>query len=528
MFNLKKLFNFSKAKPQEFIAPKGKYSAESIGDSYNWWWNSFFSGSKHGTYGTNSNYSGIYGIDYVTLRTRSYQQSIENMYAGQVITRLQTNVVNTGLKLDACPDRELIKLSDEEYKKWKKKTESLYAAWCEDLSVDWHRSRNMGQLEMAGYTNSIHEGDCLVILRYDRKTFLPSIELIPGRYIGSISLYAPETGNRIIHGTEFDDNNRPVAYWIWTLDPVTNAVTPKRVLRYGSRTKRLMSFMVYGQTVDLGKVRGTPLLTRILEALANINDYTAFELDAAKINSMLAMFLEKNQDRPGSVPFSGITRKNPNDVSNDACAPDAIAKTYMKSGMIINELAYGEKPVSHDTKRPNVNFGAFVDKILAAMSASLEIPPEILSLQFQSNYSASRQAVVEFQAYIAKARKQFANQFNQNIYNAWLTGMVLKGKIEAPGYIEAIMSEDIFIKNAWQKANFVGVIKQNVDMLKEVNAYKTYVEEGFMSRSTAAMLLNGLEYEAVIEQLKEENEALQEAKQPFEQGKVSTNTFIEE
>lgn len=498
---------------------------QGLENSYMGWWKQW-SGAKHGSqYGPTTSYRGPYGFDYYTLRVRSEQQSVENMYAGQVLGRLQTNIINTGLMLEAVPDRQMLNFADENYSKWCKQTQAYFKMWSNDLSVDWRKIRNLGQLQIAAFQNAILDGDCLTILRFDRQTGLPQIELVPGCLVQSYDLCTKD-GNRIVQGVEFDSSNRVVAYWIVTLDE-QNIPTPKRILRYGPKTGRLMAFMTYAEQMPLGKVRGTPLLSRILSALDQIADYTGFELDAAKINSMLAMFVEKNQDRPGSNPFGGITSRATSQ-EEAASLVNSMARVHMKGGMIIGEMAYGEKPVSFKTDRPNVNFGNFLEKVIEQMAACLEIPPEILALKFTSSYSASRQAIVEFNMYIEKARTLFSQQFNQNIYNEWLKGMVIMGRVQAPGYLEAINAKDIFTKNAWQSANWLGVIKQNVDILKEANAYEKYIDLGLITRTQAALEITGTDFNQVVEEQARENEALAKARQPLQVGDVSTQNNLSE
>ena len=66
----------------------------------------------------------------------------------------------------------------------------------------------------------------------------------------------------------------------------------------------------------------------------------------------------------------------------------------MGNGSVV-DLNPGEKAVSVTPGRPNANFEGFVDSICKQIGAALEIPKELLVKQFNSNYSASRAALLE-------------------------------------------------------------------------------------------------------------------------------------
>ena len=185
-------------------------------------------------------------------------------------------------------------------------------------------------------------------------------------------------------------------------------------------------------------------------------------------------------------------------------------------GMIMQELQTGEEPVSYDTRRPNVNFGTFEAAIINAIAWANEIPPEVLTLAFQNNYSASRGAVNEFKMYLERIRTGFGEEFIDPIYQEYLVSEVLIGSVDMPGFLDARRNPSLwYIYGAWVSADWSGAIKPNVDLLKEVRAYKELLDAGLITRERATRELTGMKFSKSVQQLIRENQQLAEAVQPL-------------
>jgi capsid protein len=258
-------------------------------------------------------------------------------------------------------------------------------------------------------------------------------------------------------------------------------------------------------------------MSSVLEPLQQLALYTDYELDAAKINATLAMVIRNTKGEAPSMPFGGINIDQ--QTLDDAAGCNTMqykALTDMPPGMIAQVLQHGEEVVAHNTSRPNVNFGGFVDKIKSNIAATLELPPEFVDLQYQNNFSASRQAGIDLGVYIDKERSLFSTQFNSIIYSEWLTNAVLSDIVTANGYLESLTNGNFFVKNAWQQAEFIGSIRQSVDILKEARAYKLFADEGFMSREEITSRVGGGDFNVNMTKLRDENEKLANSNEPLQ------------
>ena len=173
----------------------------------------------------------------------------------------------------------------------------------------------------------------------------------------------------------------------------------------------------------------------------------------------------------------------------------------------MSNLASGEDVHSFDTSRPNVNFGRFYEVVSKAMSSALGIPPECLFLEFNSNYSASRQAKLEFEDFAKKELAIFTDKFERPIFEDWLDGMILSGRIEAPGYIQALADESKFdVLGAWRACSWRGLPKSNVDGLKQAKELEILSAHGWMTDDQITDEYFDGDYYANLRAMSQENE----------------------
>lgn len=482
---------------------------------------SLFDGEKFpGGFANNYGYGFEY-VDYWELRNKSVQLFTENLYASGLINRLVTNIINTGLSLEATPSADILGIDDDQLEDWSEKTESLFRIWGNNKDlVDWKKQNTMGELQALAKKTAYISGDCLVMIRQSSTTGLPVIELIDGRFVRNpldqkLKKAATDRGNRIIHGVELDKNGRHVAFYVTYT--ANEKVEYRRIPANGPKSGRKIAWLLYGSKRLLDDVRGMPLLGLVAQSLKEIDRYRDSEQRAAVVNSMLAMFVTKNSDKPGTRPLSGgAVRKDTETVTDGDGTTREFSVDKWLPGMSIDELQQGEEPVSFDTKRPSTAFNVFEDAIISAIAWGNEIPPEVLKLSFTSNFSSSRQANSEFKMFLDKDRSLFASNFCKPIYQNWLISMVLTNRIEAEKFLQSwrdVSRFDIF--GAWIDSDWSGAIKPHVDPLKETNAYKIKDEQGYSTKARSTRELSGMKFSRNVKQLKKENQLLADAQQPL-------------
>lgn len=447
------------------------------------------------------------------LRQRSRDLFMNAPLARSAIQTSRTNIVGSGLKLKTRIDAEFLGLTEEQAAEWKQNTEREFALWAESLHCDACSTNNFYELQQLAQTSWLMSGDCFVVLKYIKdKPFLPynlRVHIIEADRVcnsdsfNEIEMINHKNNNKVYSGIEVDKNGAVVAYWICNQYPgyiLSNE--PKewtRVEAYGAKTGR-PNVLHLMDTERPEQRRGVPFLAPVIETLKQLTRYTEAELMASVISGMFTVFIKTQ---------SGDTSENPigNMIPEEDKIQDLDEKEYELGNGAINVLAPGEEIETANPGRPNSAFDGFVNALSKYIGAALEIPQELLQKSFNSNYSASRAALMEAWKMFKMRRTWLANDFCQPIYECWLEEAVAKGRIKAPGFFK-----DPLIKKMWCRAEWNGPAQGQLDPLKEVNAAAKRVENGFSTREKETLELTGGDFDRNIKQIKSENNMMKGVK----------------
>lgn len=303
--------------------------------------NAYFDGDKFlGGFGPTQ----LFTADYWTLRERSSQLFTDNLYARGLIRRLVTNEINTGLTPESAPDEALVGQTVDALNVWTESTETRWSIWGKHAEqCDFKHAMTFGALQRMARLEALVAGDVLVVLRINPATRLPMVQLIKGAKVrsplsddGRIA-----RGNYVVHGVEHNVAGRVVAYWI-----VQDDNTLRRIPAKAPRSGRLMAWLVFGTDKRLDDVRGQPLLSLVLQSLKEIDRYRDSTQRKAVINSMVAMFIKKTEDKPGTRPVTAAAMRRGSAVVADADGPPRQFNTAAAiPGVVMEELQQGEEPV---------------------------------------------------------------------------------------------------------------------------------------------------------------------------------------
>src|SRR6478735_67164 len=451
-------------------------------------------------YETGDKYWGGFGSteltipDYWTLRARSGQLFEKNLFARGIVRRLVTNEIVTGLQVESIPNEALLKIEEDSLADWAEDVENRFALWGEDpFLCDSTEQATFGALQAQARLEALVAGDVLVTLQAAPGTRIPRIRLIRGDAVRTPVLgdWAPGTGNRVEHGVELDAQGRHVAFWVQQRDG-----SSQRLPAWGPKSRRRLAWLVYGTDRRAGEVRGRPLLSLILQSLSELDRYRDAELRKAYLNSILSIWVEKAEAGVGSraIGNSGLGPQLAEDgVSVVQAGPTREFKSAeFIPGLVIEELAPGEKIHAHNAYQAVAGYGDFEAAITQGMSWALEIPPEILRLSFDKSFAASRAAEINFSMYVEKARTNFGEQFCTPIYVEWLLAETLMGNVLAPGLLESWRNPAQYVTfGAFTASDWTGAIKPSVDPGKQAGAIQTLLEMGLTTYARAAREING-------------------------------------
>lgn len=424
-----------------------------------------------------------------TLRARSRDLFMGAPLATGAIKTVRTNVIGSGLMLNAQIDAKFLGLTEDEAREWEENTEREWRLWAETVDCDAERKQTFYQLQSLTLMSAIMSGDVFVTLPIIKRP--GSVYDLRVGLIEADRVCNPRdipTDANILGGVEVDKYGAPIAYWISKFNPEShprwNQHTIndwKRVPAFGAKTGRRNVMQVMADVERPAQRRGVPMLAPVVEALKQLARYSEAELMAAVVSGMFTVFIKSDTPNEPLQPMFDPAKK-----------VDVDPRSYELGNGAIVGLGEHESIETANPGRPNTAFDGFVIAISRQIGAALEIPYELLVKNFTASYSASRAALLEAWKMFRMRREWIVGNFCQPIYEEWLAEAVLKGRIKAPGFFD-----DPAVKAAWCGADWYGDSQGQLDPLKEANAAKVRVEEGFSTREREAAELTGMKYETI-------------------------------
>ena len=451
----------------------------------------------------------------MTLRQRSRILAMSGGFALSALKTNRTNVIGCGLTLKPVIDRDVLGLTEEQATEWQKQAEREFALWAENKNnCDAIGMNDFYKIQQLVFYSALTNGDVFPVIQRDEasvKELAPySLRL---NIIEADRVQTPENnayggimrvtdgkcanGNKIYDGVEVNKAGKVVAYHIRSNYPYEiNSETTEwtRVEAIGKETGLPNILHIMSDVERPGQYRGIPLIAPVIEMILQIRRYTESELTAAVVESLFSAFIKTNT-KQSENPLSEVTTGEEPIETDDS-------EYEMGPGNIIH-LRPDEDVTFGDPKRPAGGFQGFVEAVAVQIGASLEIPKEMLLKQFNSSYSASRAALLEFWKLVKMRREWFVSDFCRPIYEIFIYEAVARGRLKAPGFFD-----DPIKRMAWLGANFIGPSQGMLDPTKEIQAEQMMCENGFSSRSDSAMRLNGSEFSKNIQLLEPENKML--------------------
>ncbi|AUR92971.1 portal protein [Vibrio phage 1.181.O._10N.286.46.C9] len=441
-------------------------------------------------------------IDYWSLRNRSIQLYNENIYAEGLINRFITNIINTGLTLEAKPVASILGVEQETLNKWTDDVEARFTMYCNNPQlVDYYGEKTLSQLQTQRELQALVEGDVLVVHHFDTKTNLPKIQLISSNCIqspldgdGGVA-----DGHYLEHGVEFDAKGREIAYHVLKEDGEY-----VRYPRVGARSGRRVANLYRPGKRIMGQARGMPLIGNVLQSLREIDRYRDSVQRKALATSFLALAVEKDADTIGAKPLASAATRSANISSNDGSY-----KLNLKNfnpGVFIDDMPAGHKIKMMGSDGTDLSFGDFEAAIINSICWSKGAPPEVIKMQFGSNYAASKQATAEWNMFLDSERSATTVTNDQPLYKEWLYVEVVKGNIKAPGMVEAWNDPNQYaLVGAWTQSDWSGSVKLNADFVKEVKGWVDAIDAGLATHEMASKALFGRKNNLIMMQLIHEN-----------------------
>ncbi|MDR1744319.1 MAG: phage portal protein, partial [Planctomycetota bacterium] len=330
-------------------------------------------------------------------------------------------------------------------------------------------------------------GDCFIIMTWVPRDGVPydlRLQLIEADRVNNPQ-NQPDT-KEIAGGIKRDANGVPISIFVQKDPPGSKYVDVaqewEEVPIFGAKTgRRQVLHLMEFERID--QSRGAPSLAPVIETLKQLTRYSEAELSAAVINALLTVFIERPMESDGATGGAQVMYD------------DEEKKQWMGRHLQLGAGSWvqgrpGEKLSVITANRPSAQFDPFFNSCIKQIGMGLGVPYEVLCLVFQSSYSASRAALLEFGKEMKIVRAWLRNNLCQMVYEEFLTEAVVKGRLYAPGFLD-----DPIIRAAYCRAEWMGPSVGQIDPVKEVTASIMKVVAGFSTMGRETAELTGADFE---------------------------------
>ncbi len=420
----------------------------------------------------------IPSLNILRSRSRDLYRN-DPLVTGAIETNIDS-VVGAGLRVQAQIDYEYLGLSEDEAIEWEKRAERLFGFWARSVNASADRQKNFYELQQVALASALLSGDVFAILPGIKRNFWDfetAVSLIEADRVCNEN-NMPDSDD-LAGGICINRWGEPIEYHVLKVHPGGYGFSQEwiKIPAWGKSGRRNVIHLF--RQVRPGQRRGVPYLAPVIKHLKLLGDYTEAELTAALINGLFTVFLKSAES-----------------------AFDEDNELKLGPGAIIG-LAGDESIEVADPKRPNSAYDAFVRGIIEQIGVGLNIPYEILMKHFTSSYTAARASFLEAWRAFKTRRAWFVNGFCQPIYEMVITEAVLKGYLDAPGFLE-----DPLVRAAYLKSTWYGPTPGQINEKVETSAAAQRVQEGFSTREKEAAEMNGTDFFENVRKAKRENKAL--------------------
>ena len=404
--------------------------------------------------------------DYYGARERGWELQLTNDVAKLIMNKWSVWLVGKGLRFNAVPPKDRIPnfnrdnfIANVEYR-FRTHMNSRYSDY--SSMVSFH------QKAKEAYYNAKVGGDDLAVYRIENKRV--TVQLIDGANIATPISYSGT--NEILDGVEYDSRGQHVAYHIYN-----EAGNYDRVLATDPKTGLRRAVLIYGSKFRLNETRGLPMLIEDYEKIKNIERYVDATVKNAEVSSEVVFVNEHDNSSTGEdVWKTGV----PQGLSGRSKEVDLkefpTAKGVQKNMSRITKGAAINNTIGASMKmlKPNAEgtMPDFLKSNLKLVFASAGIPYEVAMSVYESNYSASRAAIKDWEHNLDVETDYFAQQFYQPFYELFLYNEVLNRNVDAYQLVQAYLKKDYITIQSINKATYTGVSVPSIDPLKEINAIR--------------------------------------------------------
>lgn len=454
-------------------------------------------------------------------RAASRDMYMNTALATAAIRRARTNVAGAGLKFQSRVDHEYLGLTLEEADAWEKNFEREFETWAESKFSDITGGLNFYENQGLAVVSAFMNGDAFFMLPwqkpyrsgnwpYDLRVKLIEADLVRNP-IGfeSSGYYISDEGHP--GGIERNRRGEIIAVHVANHYPTRHPKEGSKFQRIDIRGKSGRPNIYHLADFDrIGQRRGMPWLASVIGPMKQATRLSEAVLMKALVSSLYTVFI-KDMSGLGAAPMEGFT-PGETVTGGGSYGPDGepAAKNqddafdYEMGQATIVELDDDKEIQIADPRGTDKEFEPYFNSLVTQIAAAAEIPAEQLLLKFNTSYSSARAALLEAWKFWRTKRTWLARNFCQPVLDSFLEELILKGRIQAPGFFD-----DAVIRAAWTRGVWVGAGNGQIDPLKETKASQLKIEANLSTHEDEYMADTGGKWDAAMERRAREKTRLE-------------------
>jgi lambda family phage portal protein len=477
-------------------ASRGRISAGSYHDNRSRSGGYLDDGSKW-AYGLGSSGRGPI-IDHATMRANARSAMHDSAAARSIVERYEQMVVDTGVRVECAPMSELLGITPEQAEIWATDVEQRFHLWASSKLCTAAEDMTLYQAQRYTMRARKRDGEYFVRCYYQsRRDLLNPLRIgfiDPNQIMGDA---LTDTGwpRTAVDGIRRDDVGREIEYSV-AVQSQDGTIRYEKIPAVSARSG--LPLMLHGYAPEYaGQSRGFSAIGHAIHEFEMLTDFTAAQIKKAIVQSSISMYVKPSDSAPALNPFSDMgsgpssgfaapVEPDTSALSDDTVAYSQINDVNLRPGSVgVFNLAEGSDLLPFQASAPGDTFPAFVQAFTGYLAASVNMPPEVMSLKFGSSFSAMRGVLILFWRTACIERDEEASDFYNPIFRAWLSGEIATGRVSAPGWSDPRM------RAAWCQCAWNGPPMINIDPSKTANADQMYVEMGAETLDQVARNFNG-------------------------------------
>jgi lambda family phage portal protein len=387
--------------------------------------------------------------DIIRARARDLERNSD--IAEAIIGPLERNVVGTGIKVQAKvkkPDRT----DDDELNQ---QIEDLWIEWCKPRNCDVTGQQSFGEMQCMAVRRLEVDGGIFFIKAYTKGAVPFCLQAREVDELDTSINYLPGLDkNRVLNGIEFDEYNKPVAYWFKKYTPdgywtgKSERVEEKRVI-------------FLWQKIRPSQVREMSPLAKTVPRVRDVNEFVEAVSVKERILACLSIFITKQ------TPAGGLGRG----VAGGKVDSQSGYQQQTVSPGMIKELQPGESVTAVTPSGQATSAKDFISTQQRLAGSGQGLSYEAVSRDMsQVNYSSARQGLLEDQRTYRIWQQFLIDHFLTEVYTEFVISSVLSGQLNIPDFWR---DKSRYLKHTWIPPGWTWI-----DPLKEVKANESALNTG--------------------------------------------------